>query len=61
VSAASELARIRRDLASLEEEIAGAMAPRSKSPLSDAERRSARSELQGLIQRLDELHTRLAG
>jgi hypothetical protein len=61
VSAASELARIRRDLASLEEEVAIALAPRSKSPLSTAERRSVRSELQALIQRLDELSTKLAG
>jgi hypothetical protein len=61
VSTASELARIRRDVQSLEEEIAGATAPRSKSPLSEAERRAVKSELQSLIQRLDELTQRLAG
>jgi hypothetical protein len=61
VSTSSELARIRRDVQSLEEEIAGAVAPRSKSPLSEAERRTVRSELQSLIQRLDELSQRLAG
>jgi hypothetical protein len=61
VSAASELARLKRDVASLEEEIAGATAPRSKAPLTSTERRSVRSELQALIQRLDELTTQLAG
>jgi hypothetical protein len=61
VSTTSELARISRDLASLEEEVATALAPRSKSPLTEGERRSVRSALQGLIQRLDELNTRLAG
>jgi hypothetical protein len=60
VSAASELTRIRRDLASLEEEVAIAVAPKSKAPMTDAERRSIRSELQELIQRLDELTQRLA-
>lgn len=61
MSAASELARLRRDLESLEEEVRIALAPRSKSPLSPAERRTVRSELQALIQRLDELSTRLGG
>jgi len=60
VSVASELTRLKRDIDSLNEEIAVNSGPRAKSPLSSAERRSVRAELQGLIQRLDELSGKLA-
>ena len=60
MSVASELTRLKRDIDSLNEEIAVNSGPRAKSPLSSAERRSVRAELQGLIQRLDELSGRLA-
>lgn len=60
MSVASELTRLKRDIDSLNEEIAVNSGPRAKSPLSSAERRSVRAELQGLIQRLDELSGKLA-
>jgi hypothetical protein len=60
VSVASELTRLNRDLASLEEEIAVNTGPRAKSPLSESERRKLRAEMQALIQKLDELASRLS-
>ena len=59
MSVAAELTRIKRDIASLEEEIAVSTGPRAKSPLSAPERRSLKAEMQGLIQKLDELGARL--
>jgi hypothetical protein len=61
VSAVSELARLKRDIQSLGEEIATSVGPRPKVPLSPTERRSLKAELQGLIQQLDELAGKLAG
>jgi hypothetical protein len=61
MSATAEVARLKRDVTSLEEEIAVSTGARTKSPLSSADRRALRAELQGLIQKLDELHSRLAG
>jgi hypothetical protein len=61
LSVASELTRLKRDLDSLTEEIAVNTGPRAKAPLSGGERRTLRAELQGLIQRLDELSGKLAG
>jgi len=43
VSVASELTRLKRDIDSLNEEIAVNSGPRAKSPLSSAERRSVRA------------------
>ncbi len=60
MSVASELTRLNRDLASLEEEIAVNTGPRAKSPLSESERRKLRAEMQALIQKLDELASRLS-
>jgi len=60
VSVASELTRLKRDIDSLTEEIAVNSGPRAKAPLSSSERRTLRAELQGLIQRLDELGGKLA-
>jgi hypothetical protein len=59
VSVASELTRLNRDLASLEEEIAVSTGPRAKSPLSVSDKRKLKAEMQGLIQKLDELSGRL--
>lgn len=60
MSVASELARLKRDLASLEEEIAVNTGPRAKAPLTDAQKRALKAEMQGLVQKLDELGTRLS-
>ncbi len=61
MSAASELARLRRDIESLEEEVRVNTGPKAKAPLSSAERRTLKGEIQGLIQRLDELGGKLTG
>lgn len=61
VSVASELTRLKRDIDSLNEEIAVNTGPRARAPLSSGERRTLRAELQGLIQRLDELSGKLGG
>ena len=55
----AELARIRRDLESLAEEIAVGTGPRAKAPLSAADKRKLKGEIQALIQQLDELTQRL--
>ncbi|MEO8757305.1 MAG: hypothetical protein ABI398_06095 [Devosia sp.] len=59
MSVSSELTRLKRDLASLDEEIAVNTGPRAKAPLSATEKRSLKAEMQGLIQRLDELAEKL--
>ncbi|MEO7223899.1 MAG: hypothetical protein ABIY37_15640 [Devosia sp.] len=60
MSVASELTRLNRDIASLEEEIAVNTGAKAKAPLSASERRKAKAEMQGLIQKLDELAGRLS-
>ena len=60
MSVASELTRLNRDLASLAEEIAVNTGPRAKTPLSLSEKRALKAEMQGLIQKLDELAGRLS-
>ncbi len=59
MSVASELTRLKRDIVSLEEEIAVNTGPRARNPLSVAEKRALKAEMQGLIQKLDELAARL--
>jgi hypothetical protein len=59
VSVASELTRLKRDLDSLAEEIAVNTGPRAKSPLSAPQKRALKADMQGLIQRLDELAGKL--
>lgn len=59
MSVAAELSRLKRDLDSLEEEIAVNIGPRAKAPLTDAQKRSLKAEMQGCIQKLDELAGRL--
>jgi hypothetical protein len=61
VSVAAELTRLKRDVASLEEEITTSVGARAKAPLSAADRRALKAEMQALIQRLDELAGRLTG
>jgi hypothetical protein len=60
MSVASELARLNRDIASLDEEIAVNTGSKAKSPLSAGEKRKLKAEMQGLIQKLDELAGRLS-
>ena len=60
MSVASELTRLNRDIASLEEEIAVNTGAKAKAPLSTSDRRKAKAEMQGLIQKLDELAGRLS-
>jgi len=60
MSVASELTRLNRDIASLDEEITVNTGPRAKAPLSAAEKRKLKAEMQGLIQKLDELAGRLS-
>jgi hypothetical protein len=59
MSVASELTRLNRDIASLEEEIVDNTGARAKTPLSASDKRKLRAEMQGLIQKLDELAGRL--
>jgi hypothetical protein len=61
LSVASELSRLKRDLQSLEEELSTATGARAKLVLSAGERRSLKAEMQGLIQKLDELAGKLSG
>ena len=60
MSVASELARLNRDIASLDEEIAVNTGSKAKSPLSAGEKRKLKAEMHGLIQKLDELAGRLS-
>jgi hypothetical protein len=59
MSVASELTRLKRDIASLDEEIATTTGPRAKVTLNASEKRSLKAEMQGLIQKLDELAVKL--
>ena len=60
MAVSAEMSRLKRDLDSLVEEIAVNSGPRAKSPLSAAERRTLKAEIQTLIQRLDELAGKLS-
>lgn len=60
MSVASELSRLKRDLQSLEEEISTASGTRAKLVLSAGEKRGLKAEMQGLIQKLDELAGKLS-
>ena len=60
MSVAAELTRLKRDLNSLEEEVAVNTGPRAKTPLTDSQRRTLRADIQGLIQKLDELSGKLS-
>jgi hypothetical protein len=60
MSVASELHRLKCDLDSLTEEIATTTGPRPKATLSASEKRAHKADMQGLIQRLDELSAKLS-
>jgi hypothetical protein len=60
MSVAAELTRLKRDVESLEEEITVNTGARAKAPLSAGQRRSIKADLQGLIQKLDELAGKLS-
>jgi hypothetical protein len=60
MSVSSELTRLKRDIASLEEEIAVNTGPKARSPLTAGDKRAAKAEMQGLIQKLDELAGKLS-
>lgn len=61
MSVPAELSRLKRDLDSLSDEIAVNTGPRARAPLSPAQRRMLKAEIQGVIQRLDELSQQLNG
>lgn len=60
MSVAAEMTRLKRDFESLQEEVAVNTGARAKAPLTDAQRRALRADIQGLIQKLDELAGRLS-
>lgn len=60
MSVSSELSRLKRDIASLDEEIATSSGPKAKVQLSATEKRTFKAEMQGLIQKLDELAGKLS-
>ena len=59
--AITEMARLKRDLATLVEAIAADLRPGSKSPMSSVQKRTMRAEIEECMQTLDELRSRLAG
>ncbi len=60
MSVAAEMTRLKRDLDSLEEEVAVNSGPKAKAPLTDSQRRTLKANIQGLIQKLDELAGKLS-
>ncbi|MEQ1900773.1 MAG: hypothetical protein ABL866_08575 [Devosia sp.] len=60
MAAAFEIARVRREIETLVETTSLDLRPGAKSPLTPAEKRHLRSEIQICIQSLDELATRLS-
>ena len=60
MAVSAEMTRLKRDLDSLAEEIAVSSGPKAKSPLTAAERRALRADIQTMIQRLDELAAKLS-
>ncbi|MDB5538837.1 MAG: hypothetical protein JWQ89_564 [Devosia sp.] len=59
MQATSEMAKLRREIATLRE-IVGQTRPGSKTPMSPAEKRTLKSEIERCILELDELRARLA-
>jgi hypothetical protein len=59
--AGTEMARLKRNIEALAEAIRLDLKPGSKTPMTPAERRTLRSELQSCMQSLDELGSRLSG
>ncbi len=61
MSVSAELNRLKSGMQSLTEEIRLSTGARAKAPLSPADRRALRAEMQALIQMLDELAGKLSG
>jgi hypothetical protein len=61
MSVESELTRLKRDVASLTDELATGLGPHPKLKLTPADKRTYRADLQALIQQLDELAAKLSG
>jgi hypothetical protein len=61
MSVESELTRLKRDVASLADELATGLGPQPKLRLTPADKRTYRADLQALIQQLDELAAKLSG
>jgi hypothetical protein len=59
--ALNEVARLKRDIATLVEAVSIDLRPGSKSPMSVSDRRALKSELENCVRELDELRTRLTG
>ena len=59
--AATELARLRREIETLVEVVNQALRPGAKPGMTAAQRRTLKSEIQDCMQQLDELGTRLSG
>jgi len=60
MAAINEMARVRREVDALVAAVEADLSPRSKSPITLAERRFLRSEIEHCAQRLDELRNRLS-
>ena len=61
MAAATEIARLRREIDTLVEVVEQALRPGAKQGLNPSQRRALKSEIQDCMQVLDELSTRLAG
>jgi hypothetical protein len=60
MAAINEMARVKREVDALVAAVETDLRPRSKSPMTPAERRFLRSEIEHCAQRLDELRNRLS-
>ena len=60
MAAINEMARVKREVDALVAAVEIDLGPRSKSPITPAERRLLRSEIEHCAQRLDELRNRLS-
>ncbi len=61
MAAATEIARLRREIDTLVEVVEQALRPGAKQGLNPSQRRALKSEIQYCMQVLDELSTRLSG
>ena len=61
MAAATELARLRREIDTLIEVVNQALRPGAKPGLNASQRRALKSEIQDCMQALDELGTKLSG
>jgi hypothetical protein len=61
MAAATELVRLKREIATLTEVVNQALRPGAKQSLTPSQRRALKSEIQDCMQSLDELGTKLSG